>query len=94
LLELSYAGGLDGMEVTNRLLSQIPGMLSPRGVAYVLFCRGNRPEEVKRGIAAWEGGRREGREWKWRAETVGSSGKTAGWEKLEIVRIWREWEGP
>jgi release factor glutamine methyltransferase len=94
LLELSYAGGLDGMEVTTRLLSQIPGMLSPRGIAYVLFCRGNRPEEVKRGIAAWEGGRREGREWKWRAETVGSSGKTAGWEKLEIVRIWREWEGP
>ncbi|EXJ64076.1 hypothetical protein A1O7_00412 [Cladophialophora yegresii CBS 114405] len=96
LLELSYAGGLDGMEVTNRLLMQIPQVLSPRGVAYVLFCRGNRPDEVKRGIEAWEGGGAESPRWKWRADTVGWSGKTAGWEKLEIVRIWREWkqEGP
>ncbi|OCT53484.1 putative methyltransferase [Cladophialophora carrionii] len=106
LLELSYAGGLDGMEVTNRLLAQLPLVLSPRGVAYVLLCRGNRPEEVKRRIEAWEGsggggggggghgehGRSKWK-WKWRAQTVGSSGKTAGWEKLEIVRIWREWEG-
>ena len=28
----------------------------------------------------------------WRAETVGSSGKTAGWEKLQIIRIWRDTE--
>ncbi|OAL33695.1 hypothetical protein AYO20_07033 [Fonsecaea nubica] len=120
LLTLSYAGGPDGMQVTNRLLAQIPEVLSPRGVAYVLFCRGNRPDEVKQWIRAWEpsslpsppppppprrsrstqstqltqpeiAGRAE--RWHWRAETVGTSGKTAGWEKLEIVRIWREWEG-
>ncbi|OAA32782.1 hypothetical protein AAL_00247 [Moelleriella libera RCEF 2490] len=42
----------------------------------------NRPAEVKEGI------RRFGPEW--RAETVGSSGKTAGWEKLQVLRIWRE----
>ncbi|KIW24572.1 uncharacterized protein PV07_10280 [Cladophialophora immunda] len=88
LLALSYAGGRDGMEVTTRLLRQIPDILSPRGVAYVLFCRGNRPDEVKSAIRAWP--RPPGQEWEWRAETVGSSGKTAGWEKLEIVRIWRE----
>ena len=89
LLELSYAGGLDGMEVTKRLLSQIPQVLSQRGVAYVLFCRGNRPEEVKTTIRSWAGGER----WTWQAETVGTSGKRAGWEKLEIVRIWREETG-
>jgi len=87
LLELSYAGGIDGMEITNRLLKQIPQVLSERGVAYVLFCRGNRPEEVKKWIRGWEACA-DGK-WKWQAETVGSSGKTAGWEKLEIVRIWR-----
>ncbi|KAL6249724.1 S-adenosylmethionine-dependent methyltransferase [Rhinocladiella similis] len=86
LLSLSYAGGADGMEVTNRLLAQIPEILSNRGVAYILFCRGNKPEEVKAWIASWEGTE----EWKWCAETVGTSGKTAGWEKLEIVRIWRQ----
>ncbi|KEF63471.1 uncharacterized protein A1O9_01449 [Exophiala aquamarina CBS 119918] len=122
LLAQSYAGGLDGMEVTERMLSQLPEALSARGVAYVLFCRGNRPEEVKRRIRSWEtseleggdngeevegggggdgdgdgdgGGRtrermQEKKQWQWHAETVGESGKTAGWEKLEIVRIWRE----
>ncbi|KAJ9608364.1 S-adenosylmethionine-dependent methyltransferase [Cladophialophora chaetospira] len=89
LLELSYGGGVDGMEVTNRLLAQIPNVLSAKGVAYVLFCRGNKPEEVKRGIRDWAGSA-DGR-CKWQAETVGTSGKKAGWEKLEIVRIWREW---
>lgn len=86
LLSLSYAGGADGMEVTNRVLREIPTILSQRGVAYVLFCRGNKPEEVKACINGWEAHEK----WSWRAETVGTSGKTAGWEKLEIVRIWRE----
>jgi release factor glutamine methyltransferase len=85
LLSLSYAGGTDGMEVTNRLLAQIPDILSQRGVAYVLFCRGNKPEEVKTCIRTWAATE----EWNWCAETVGTSGKRAGWEKLEIVRIWR-----
>lgn len=93
LLSLSYAGGVDGMEVTNRLLREIPERLSERGVAYVLFCRGNRPEEVKGWIRSWEESEGRKGEGGWRAETVGTSGKTAGWEKLEIVRIWREWNG-
>ncbi|KAF2122533.1 N(5)-glutamine methyltransferas-like protein MTQ2 [Lophiotrema nucula] len=82
LLELSYAGGKDGMEVTNRMLEQIPSTLdSERGVAYVLLCAQNKPEAVKQRIREWGSD--------WRAETVGSSGKKAGWEKLQIVRIWR-----
>ncbi|KAL7950739.1 methyltransferase domain-containing protein [Trichoderma barbatum] len=82
LLALSYAGGADGMETTDRLIDGLPGILSARGCAYVLLCAQNKPELVKERIRAWGDG--------WRAETVGSSGKTAGWEKLQIVRIWRD----
>ncbi|KAM4054960.1 methyltransferase [Hirsutella rhossiliensis] len=82
LLALSYAGGADGMETTDRLIASLPRILSPRGCAYILLCTQNRPDDVKRRILAW------GPEW--RALTVGSSGKTAGWEKLQVVRIWRE----
>ncbi|KAL1602811.1 S-adenosylmethionine-dependent methyltransferase [Paraconiothyrium brasiliense] len=83
LLELSYAGGKDGMVVTNRMLEQIPEILSDdRGVAYVLLCAQNKPEHVKERIRQWGPG--------WMAEAVGSSGKQAGWEKLQIIRIWKE----
>ena len=83
LLELSYAGGEGGMVVTNRMLEQIPGILElERGVAYVLLCAQNKPEEVKRQIRGWGTG--------WKAETVSKSGKQAGWEKLQILRIWKE----
>ncbi|SMR60289.1 unnamed protein product [Zymoseptoria tritici ST99CH_1E4] len=77
LLSLSYAGGKDGMETTDRLLEQIPDVLSPRGVAYVLLCAQNRPEVVMERVRAWEEGRGG-----WRAEKVGVSGMKAGWEKL------------
>jgi release factor glutamine methyltransferase len=82
LLELSYAGGDDGMVVTNKMLQQLPELLSQgRGVGYVLLCAQNRPEIVKQQIRDWGSG--------WSAETVGSSGTKAGWEKLAILRIWR-----
>lgn len=82
LLSLSYAGGRDGMETTERLMEGLGDAVSARGCAYILFCAQNKPEDVKRRIRGWGA--------KWRAETVGSSGKTAGWEKLQVVRIWRE----
>lgn len=83
LLSLSYAGGLDGMETTNRFVEAIPSVLNPeRGVAYLLLCAQNKPEEVKARIKQdWEG---------WTAETVGRSGMQAGWEKLVILRIYRD----
>ncbi|KAI1433027.1 methyltransferase domain-containing protein [Xylaria sp. CBS 124048] len=84
LLALSYAGGRDGMETTDRLLDSLPRVLSDRGCAYVLLCAQNRPAEVKERVRGFEGGGR------WAVETVGSSGQTAGWEKLQIIRIWRE----
>ncbi len=82
LLALSYAGGVDGMEVTNRLLEELPAVLSQeRGVAYILLCQQNKPEKVMERIRHW------GSEWD--VEIVGRSGMKAGWEKLVIVRIWR-----
>jgi release factor glutamine methyltransferase len=89
LLSLSYAGGKDGMEITNRLLAQVVDMLSQRGVAYILLCQGNRPEEVMEQIRSWEGGGKDGKRGMWRCQIVGRSGKRAGWEKLCILRIWR-----
>lgn len=82
LLELSYAGGEDGMETTDRLLDELPGILSRRGCAYVLLCAQNKPEGVKERIRGWGRG--------WEAETVGRSGKLGGWEKLVVIRIWRD----
>lgn len=82
LLALSYAGGVDGMEVTNRLLDELPSVLSQeRGVAYILLCQQNRPEEVLQKVRQWGS--------RWSVEIVGRSGKKAGWEKLVIVRIWK-----
>ena len=100
LLALSYAGGVDGMESTNRLLAQIPEVLSRRGVAYVLLCARNKPEEVRRRVLGWNNMSREGGSddrngtgvEQWRAEVVSESGGKGGWERLVILRIWREYE--
>lgn len=89
LLELAYAGGHDGMETTDRLLEALPEVLSERGCAYILLCAQNRPDAVKERIRAWPS-TSTSPSTSWHAETVGSSGKQAGWEKLQIVRIWRE----
>lgn len=83
LLSLSYDGGEDGMETTNRLLEQIPVVLNRQGVAYVLLCAQNKPNVVKESIKELPNG-------PWLVETVGTSGKKAGWEKLQIMRIWRD----
>lgn len=82
LLSLSYAGGRDGMETTARLISSLPDILSPRGCAYILLCAQNRPEQVKERILELGPA--------WMVCTVGSSGKTAGREKLEVIRTWRD----
>lgn len=83
LLALSYAGGVDGMETTDRLLPDLGRILSARGCAYVLLCLQNKPDLVKKRVSEELGPG-------WKAETVGSSGKTAGWEKLQVVRIWND----
>jgi release factor glutamine methyltransferase len=83
LLALAYAGGRDGMETTARLLADLGRLLHPaRGVAYVLLCARNRPEDVVARIRAEWGPR-------WAVERAGHSGKKAGWEVLQVLRIWR-----
>ena len=82
LLQLSYDGGLDGIEVTNRLLECLPNVLNlARGTAYILLCAQNKPAKIMQRIREW------GNEWS--VSIVGRSGKKAGWEKLQIIRIWR-----
>jgi len=82
LLALSYAGGEQGMEVTNRLLDQLPDCLHPdHGVAYVLLCAQNKPQEVMARLREWPG--------QWDVQVVSNSGKQAGWEKLVVIRISR-----
>lgn len=82
LISLSYAGGTDGMQVTNRLLMELPDILNRvRGVAYILLCKQNRPDEVIERVRGW------GPDWV--VTVVGQSGKTGGWEKLQIIRICR-----
>lgn len=83
LLALTTDGGVAGMETTNRLLAQLPEVLGTNGVAYVLLCAQNKPEAVKSWIVE------DLPNGPWLVETVGSSGKKGGWEKLQIVRIWR-----
>ncbi|KAI0898399.1 methyltransferase domain-containing protein [Annulohypoxylon nitens] len=82
MLSLSYAGGKDGMETTDRLIDSLPQVLSSKGCAYILLCAQNRPEEVKKRIRSLGEA--------WNVATVGTSGKQAGWEKLQIIRIWTE----
>ncbi|KAI9757413.1 MAG: S-adenosylmethionine-dependent methyltransferase [Lichina confinis] len=83
LLSLSYAGGSDGMVVTSRLLDQLPDLLSrPLGVAYILLCAQNKPDRVKQRVRGWGGD--------WMVDTVRTSGTRAGWERLQIIKIWRD----
>jgi release factor glutamine methyltransferase len=81
-LSLSYAGGTDGMETTNRLLDMLPETLGQKGIAYILLSAQNKPDSVKQKIRGWDS--------TWMVETVGSSGNKAGWEKLQIIKIWRD----
>ncbi len=83
---LATDGGMDGMEITNRLFGELPSVLSQRGVAYVLLCAQNKPEAVIVRIRNWPCEKQGS----WRAEKVGCSGKKAGWETLCVIRIWRD----
>ncbi|AGO13688.1 AaceriAGL186Cp [[Ashbya] aceris (nom. inval.)] len=76
-LEVALEGGADGMEVTTRMLGVLGRVLASGGVAYILFCARNRPEDV----AA------EMRTAGWVAELV--ERRRAGWEVLSVYRFYR-----
>ena len=45
-IEASWAGGIDGLEVTNEFLANINQMLSPSGILYMILINENRPKEI------------------------------------------------
>ena len=45
-IEASWAGGTNGRTVTDRLVAQIPTLLSANGLFYLLLIKQNKPEEV------------------------------------------------
>lgn len=72
-LDLALLGGADGMVTTWQVLDGMDRILSPRGVAYVLFCARNHPDNV----AA------EMRHRGWAVDTV--LVRKAGWEVLSVL---------
>ncbi|CAO3632187.1 unnamed protein product [Cunninghamella echinulata] len=45
-IEASWAGGIDGREVTDQLLPLVKDLLSPNGIFYLLLINENKPQEV------------------------------------------------
>ncbi|KAH9044676.1 S-adenosyl-L-methionine-dependent methyltransferase [Lactarius pseudohatsudake] len=43
----SWAGGIDGMQVTNTLLAQVDGLLSPRGQFYLVAVKQNNVPKIQ-----------------------------------------------
>ncbi|ORX75049.1 S-adenosyl-L-methionine-dependent methyltransferase [Anaeromyces robustus] len=46
LIAASWAGGINGREVTDRILPFIPKLLSPGGSFYLLLIQDNKPQEI------------------------------------------------
>ena len=42
----SWAGGVDGREVTNLVLKNLSSILSPNGIFYLLLLKENKPYEI------------------------------------------------
>jgi release factor glutamine methyltransferase len=47
-ISISWAGGERGREVLDRLIAQIPALLSPKGVLYLVVLEENDPGELAR----------------------------------------------
>ena len=77
-LEHTWAGGVLGREVMDRLLPVVNEVLAPQGVFYLVVVRENRPLEVTEGMA------KQG----FKCETV--LRRTTGPEKLSILRFCRD----
>lgn len=72
-LDLALLGGHDGMVVTWDVLNHLDDTLAPGGIAYILFCARNKPEDVAETM------RKRG----WVVETV--IHRKAGWEVLSVL---------
>lgn len=76
-LDLALLGGHDGMEVTWQVLDNLDTILAPGGIAYVLFCARNHPDDVSA----------EMRSRGWTVNVV--EHRRAGWEVLSILKFTR-----
>lgn len=76
-VDLALLGGADGMVVTWEVLNNLGEILSPDGVAYILFCARNKPDEVAETM----------RERGWKVQTV--IHRRAGWEVLSVLEFTR-----
>lgn len=77
-LDLALLGGEDGMVITRQVLDQLDSILSQQGVAYILFCARNKPEQVAESM------RQQG----WNVDLI--INRKAGWEVLSIYRFTRQ----
>lgn len=50
ILIKSWAGGVDGCEVINRVLYNLDEILAPNGIFYLLIIKDNNPEKIKRNL--------------------------------------------
>lgn len=78
-LDLALLGGKDGMVITQKVIDQLDDILSPNGVAYILFCARNKPEELVSKIMQTQ---------PWNIEIV--EHRKAGWEVLSVYRFSRK----
>ncbi|CAI4058267.1 S-adenosylmethionine-dependent methyltransferase SKDI_04G3640 [Saccharomyces kudriavzevii IFO 1802] len=77
-LDLALLGGKDGMAITSKLLQQLDKILSPDGIAYILFCARNKPEEVVQEFLETYG---------WNVKLIEM--RKAGWEVLSVYSFTR-----
>lgn len=77
-LDLALLGGEDGMEVTWLVLLNLDYILSEFGVAYILFCARNNPDQVVKVM--------EERGWAVRVVEK----RKAGWEVLSVIEFKRK----
>lgn len=77
-LDLALLGGKDGMIITQKVLDSLDDILSASGVAYILFCARNKPEEVVNSML---------KTGKWEITLV--EHRKAGWEVLSVYRFER-----
>ncbi|KAJ1969387.1 S-adenosylmethionine-dependent methyltransferase [Dispira parvispora] len=75
-LTASWAGGIDGREVIDRFLPQIPQLLSSKGVCYLVTIEQNRPQEIMQWM--WQG---------FRLYSAVAAKRKAGIELLYILKF-------
>ncbi|ODV69138.1 hypothetical protein HYPBUDRAFT_152309 [Hyphopichia burtonii NRRL Y-1933] len=73
-LDLALLGGQDGMVTTWEVLNNLENILTPEfGIAYILFCARNKPDQVAETMKARG----------WKVDVV--IHRKAGWEVLSIL---------